>query len=237
MGTETEPNPAPSGRGGRGGRGRGGRGRGRGGGRGGAANNNSNTTASNTAGVTKQTAPRGGRGKTGRGRAKTFADTRVQAAYERQRDLKSLYQSVATVLKPALQELAERNIDELINSPDGYKQVDGYEPLMNQLQEKLDTSLQQNDKRFELDTKLAESTYQAEQDFHNKQFEVSKRPSSLSPLNQRFTNTSLKNAFDDLLERFLDAQTSRLRILDILHQRQLPVDVRSSPPILSLSIH
>ena len=92
------------------GRGRGGRGRGRGGGRG----------ASN-AGVAKSTATRGGRGGTRRGRAKNFSDSRVQAAYERQRHLKATYQAVAHALKPALQELAERSVDELLQNPDKYK--------------------------------------------------------------------------------------------------------------------
>lgn len=162
--------PAPaSGRGGRGRGGRGGRGRGRGGARGGA---NSTTTAN--AGISKPAASvRGGRGGTRRGRAKTFPESRVQAAYERQRDLKSLYQSVAAVLKPALQELADRSIEELMSDPDAYKRATQYLPLMAELDERLQSRLNQISARTELDQHLADKTYEAEQAIIHQEFHVS----------------------------------------------------------------
>jgi hypothetical protein len=167
MAAENESTPrdtAVSGRGGRGRGGRGGRGRGRGGGRGGA-------TAS--AGVTKTTATRGGRGGTRRGRAKTFSDSRVQAAYERQRDLKAVYQAVAAALKPALQELADRSIEDLLQDPESYKRAAQYLPILNELQARLDTRNKFNDNRYELDLKAAESTFEAEQYMINDAYEVS----------------------------------------------------------------
>ena len=151
--------PAPPTRGR--GRGRGGRGRGRGGGRG----------ASNT-GVTKPTATRGGRGGTRRGRAKNFTDSRVQAAYERQRHLKATYQAVAHALKPALQELAERSIDELLQNPDKYKDTSEYYPVIDQLRSNLEQKLARHDKRLEMNLKLAETTHEHEQYVLNQEFKV-----------------------------------------------------------------
>lgn len=153
------PTPAPRGRG-RGGRGRG---RGRGGGRG----------ASQAAGVPKTTSTRGGRGGVRRGRAKNFSDSRVQASYERQRDLKSIYQTVTAALKPALQELAERNVDEILADPDRFRNVDEHLPVISQLQERLHKALQQSKKHLELDLGAAEKRLEGDQYMVNQQFQVS----------------------------------------------------------------
>lgn len=168
MATETESAardqpaaPPTSGRGrGRGGRGRG---RGRGGGRG----------ASQAANANKTTSSRGGRGGVRRGRAKNFSDSRVQAAYERQRDLKSLYQIVSAAIKPALQELAERNTDELLADPDRYKNVDEYQPVVSELQDRLDTALRQSQRRLDFDLGAAEKRFDGDQYIINSQFKVS----------------------------------------------------------------
>lgn len=176
------PAPAPgAGRGGRGRGGRGGRGRGRGGARGGGAGGSSSSAAAaaNAAGISKPAASgRGGRGGTRRGRAKTFPESRVQAAYERQRDLKSLYQSVAAVLKPALQELADRSIEEIMSDPDAYKRASQYVPLVSELDERLRARLDQVSARTDLEQQLAEETYQAEQHIITQTFEVSIYPVS-----------------------------------------------------------
>lgn len=158
------PTPAPSRGRGRGGRGRG---RGRGGGRG----------ASQAAGVPKTTSTRGGRGGVRRGRAKNFSDSRVQASYERQRDLKSVYQTVTAALKPALQELAERNVDEILADPDRFRNVDEHLPVISQLQKRLDKALQQTKKRLELDLGVAEKRLNGDQYMINQQFEASLIPS------------------------------------------------------------
>jgi hypothetical protein len=133
------------------GRGRGGRGRGRGGGRG-----------ASSAGVTKTTTSRGGRGGTRRGRAKNFSDSRVQAAYERQRDLKATYQAVAHALKPALQELAERSVDDLLQNPDKYKDVNEFYPVVSQLRANLEGKLAMHKRRLECDLELAKSSFDSD---------------------------------------------------------------------------
>lgn len=147
------------------GRGRGGRGgrRGRGGGRG----------ASSSAAVSKQApSTRPGRGGTRRGRAKHFSDGRVQAAYERQRDLKSVYQAVAHAIKSALQELADRSIDQLLKHPDSHKEAAEYEPIMQQLRANLRQKLARDRRRYELELTLARNTFKAEKEIADQQFEV-----------------------------------------------------------------
>lgn len=184
--------PAARGRG-RGGRGRGGRGRG--GGRGG-----SNAVVSKTAAAAKT-----GRGGSRRGRAKNFADSRVQAAYERQRHLKATYQAVAHALKPALQELAERSIDEVIQDPEAYKKSDNYQYVLEELEQNLERKLAQHKRRFEQDMKLAEDMFRADN----------------YVAEQEFTN-----GFNDIEEQFYQSQENRARILSALHAKNLPVDVR-----------
>lgn len=152
--------PATSTRG-RGRGGRGGRGRGRGGGRG----------ASNAA-LSKSTPASRGRGGTRRGRVKNFSDSRVQAAYERQRDLKATYQAVAFALKPALQELVERNVDEMLQKPDSYKQATEYFPIAHSLREKFDNKLRECDRRLECDLNLAEHSFNADTYVAEKEFQV-----------------------------------------------------------------
>ncbi|KIE00955.1 hypothetical protein MAJ_03289, partial [Metarhizium majus ARSEF 297] len=184
--------PATSTRG-RGRGGRGGRGRGRGGGRG----------ASNAA-LSKSTTASRGRGGTRRGRVKNFSDSRVQAAYERQRDLKATYQAVAFALKPALQELAERSVEEMLQKPDCYKQAKEYQPIIQQLKDKLDNKLHACDRRLECDLNLAEHSFNADKYVAEQEF---------------------KNALSDVLEQFYESQENRLRILAALHSKDLPVDV------------
>ena len=114
-----------------------------------------------------------------RGRAKTFSDSRVQAAYERQRDLKAVYQAVAVALKPALQELADRSIEDLLQDPESYKRAVQYLPILHELQARLDNRNQVINNRYELDLGVAQSTFEAEQYMINDAYDVS-RPTNLN---------------------------------------------------------
>ncbi|KAI9167483.1 hypothetical protein HJFPF1_03611 [Paramyrothecium foliicola] len=199
-----EPSVRGRGRGGRGSRG----GRGRGGGRG-----------ASSATVSKSATAKPGRGGTRRGRAKNFADSRVQAAYERQRDLKATYQAVAHALKPALQELAERSIDEALQNPDLYRQSDEHVAVTNELQHNLDKRLAEFDERLQCDLKLAQGTFDAERYVTEQEFQ---------PLGSNNAATALpsQNGFDEIEEQFYEGQHNRLRILELLDSRDIPVDVR-----------
>ncbi|KAH0523626.1 hypothetical protein TsFJ059_008603 [Trichoderma semiorbis] len=186
-----EPATRGRGRGGRGGR----AGRGRGGGRG---------AATLSGGITKSTYTKTGRGGTRRGRAKSFADSRVQAAYERQRDLKANYQAVAHALKPALQELADRAIEEILARSDLLRFSSEHLPVLQELHDRLEEKLKLFDRQLEANLKLAEGTYDAEQ----------------YVLTQEFIN-----GLEDIEEQFYDGQGNRLRILAALESRDLPVDI------------
>ena len=166
-----EPATRGRGRGGRGGRGS----RGRGGGRG----------ASNAA-VSKTATTKAGRGGSRRGRAKNFTDSRVQAAYERQRHLKATYQAVAHALKPALQELAERTIDDMLQNPEAFKDTEEFYPVIRELQENLEKKLAQHKRELEMNLKLAEdgftyNKYVADQEFVVRIFHLSFRLAEISP--------------------------------------------------------
>ncbi|RKL19640.1 hypothetical protein BFJ70_g13845 [Fusarium oxysporum] len=182
--------PSTRGRG-RGGRGRGGRGRG--GGRGGS-----------TAALSKAATAKAGRGGSRRGRAKNFADSRVQAAYERQRHLKANYQAVAHALKPALQELAERTIDDALQNPDKYKLVQEFIPAMEELQANLDAKLAEHKRRLDRDLQLAQHLHEADNYVAEQEFQ---------------------NGLDEIEEQFYESQENRARILNSLYDKNLPVDI------------
>ena len=86
--------------------------------------------------------------------------------------MKATYQAVAHALKPALQELAERNIDEMVQKPDAYRRASEHFPVIQELQTNLSDKLAQFDRRLEADLKLAEGTYNAEQYVLEQEFEV-----------------------------------------------------------------
>ncbi|KAL6359371.1 hypothetical protein LRP88_06792 [Fusarium phalaenopsidis] len=182
--------PSTRGRG-RGGRGRGGRGRG--GGRGGS-----------TAAVSKAAATKPGRGGSRRGRAKNFSDSRVQAAYERQRHLKHTYSVIAQALRPALSEFAERAIEEAIQHPEKSKHYSAFAPAMLQLRQNLDTKLAEHKRRLDKDLELAEHLFNADNYVAEQEF---------------------KNGFEEIEEQFYEGTENRLRILDSLAKKGLPVDI------------
>lgn len=98
--------------------------RGRGRGRGGTARGGASARARGK--------PAAGR----RGRAKVYDNSRAQAAHERQRDLKNAYATLAAAMKPALEELAERNLDRLRSDFNAHKEVDQYHEITSFLDQR-----------------------------------------------------------------------------------------------------
>lgn len=103
--------------------------RGRGRGRGGAGRGGASARARGK--------PAAGR----RGRAKVYDHPRAQAAHERQRDLKTSYATIASSMKPALEELADRNLDRLRSDFDAHKEVDQYRQITGFLDQRLEDRL------------------------------------------------------------------------------------------------
>ncbi|KAG8165728.1 hypothetical protein KVR01_004280 [Diaporthe batatas] len=138
-----------------------------------------------------------------RGRQKIYETSRAQAAHERQRDLKNAYATVAAAMKPALEELADRNIDLLKSRFDAHQEVDQYTDITRFLDERLQGRLS------ELDAKLKLSTSTAEHEWNAKQV---------------YTGESFHNRWDDLVEDYFDAQLRRLDILEALQRTRDPVN-------------
>ncbi|KAK8114851.1 hypothetical protein PG999_006920 [Apiospora kogelbergensis] len=145
----------------------------------------------------------GGRGK-GRGRNKTYDDTRVQAAHERQKDLKEIFSEVACAVKPALERLAELNTNRMIDNPSAHKEVAEYRVIQRQLQDQLDARIQSvQGVKYRRD-----SLAQTEFEIHN---EIS---------HQKF-----QNGFNYATEELLDGVANRITILSELFREGAGVNV------------
>ncbi|KAK8081546.1 hypothetical protein PG996_000327 [Apiospora saccharicola] len=145
----------------------------------------------------------GGRGK-GRGRNKTYDDTRVQAAHERQKELKELYSEVASAVKPALERLAELSINCMIDNPSAHKEVAEFHVIKQQLQDQLDARIKSVEAVMHERIKLAEKEYH----IHN---EIS---------HQKF-----QNGFNYVTEELLDGVANRITILSELFHEGAGVNV------------
>lgn len=107
-----------------------------------------------------------------RGRAKVYETSRAQAAHERQRDLKNAYSTLAAAMKPALEELADRNLDRLKSDFNAHKEVDQYRDITSFLDRR------RQDRLSEISTKLAYSIacqthqHEAQQEYTAHSFKV-----------------------------------------------------------------
>lgn len=100
---------------------------------------------------------------TGRGRRhKVYESARAQAAHERIQELKSAFATVAKVVKPAAQEIADRSVNELLQDPDLIKRV----PEFDNIQTFLRTRLADTKKTLNLQLKagndMAKHVYEGE---------------------------------------------------------------------------
>ncbi|PHH50949.1 hypothetical protein CFIMG_005717RA [Ceratocystis fimbriata CBS 114723] len=171
------------------GRARGGRSRGRGG-RQNAASNRTN------AGV--------GQGRKGRGRIKQFGDALVQACYERSREVKDHYNLLLAALRPALGDLAQRNIDKLMAEPHAHELTPEYQKVIEGV-----------------NARFAQTINEINVRFHAEQHALCQAMD-----HQRYViQEQTKNAIEDAECQFIDAQMNRLRILEKLYDLGLPVDI------------
>lgn len=107
-----------------------------------------------------------------RGRIKQYSDPRVQAAYERQREVKTAYLSIISHVKPALEELASRNIEKLKKDSNAHKAVPEHDIVKNQLDAKLTEVTGHADKVLETQLGLIERSHEKNTEFQNMQYEV-----------------------------------------------------------------
>jgi hypothetical protein len=174
-----------------------------------------------------------------RGRLKQFSDTRIQANYERQRELKAHFASVAAILKPALQDLAERNVDKIIEDPDYHKHKAEYPAIIAALDKKRNDTLRHAETHHNLEVRAANRVLDYELHVNNQSFEVNTLfylflPSDsfclpffarLAPSSSFQKADTMQHAVDDDEDLVLDGMLARLDRLEFLHDHNLPVDV------------
>lgn len=194
--------------------------------------------------MSKAAATKPGRGGSRRGRAKNFSDSRVQAAYERQRHLKHTYSVIAQALRPALSEFAERAIEEAIQHPERCKHYSAFAPAILQLRQNLDAKLAEHKQRLDKDLELAEHLFNADNYVAEQEFKVCFRfrpgltlvppaENSLMILASNCTDQTPQNGFEEIEDQFYQGIENRLRILDSLAKKGLPVDVSREFPSLT----
>ncbi|ORY70080.1 uncharacterized protein BCR38DRAFT_99239 [Pseudomassariella vexata] len=146
---------------------------------------------------------RGGRGK-GRGRHKTYDDLRVQAAYERQKELRDLYSEVTSAAKPALEKLAEYSINQMIEDPTHHEEVAEFKEVQQQLDERLQRTI--NDANSVLSKEIAITENQRHLDLS-------------------FTENSYHDGFNYVTEDFYAGALNRTSILAELRRECVGVDI------------
>ncbi|GKT88135.1 hypothetical protein Ct61P_05985 [Colletotrichum tofieldiae] len=139
-----------------------------------------------------------------RGRFKQFADDKVQANYERQRELKATYAALANVVKPALQDLASRTVKKLTKDEAYHMLVPEFAVVNDHVDLRLDRQLAFSENKLAIAAKMT---------FKAKHIQLGA------------VRDIYKNGFEDLEDEFLDAQLHRLDILEYLHDHGLPVDL------------
>jgi hypothetical protein len=121
--------------------------------------------------VTKpvQQKPTAGRGR----RHKVYESSKLQAAHERTQELKQAYAAVVKLVKPAVQEIADRSINELIEDPAIHKQVPEYDATKTFLRQRLDDTIKQADEGLRVGLEMVEHVWKAQQEKVNQEYTVS----------------------------------------------------------------
>ncbi|KAK3357110.1 hypothetical protein B0T25DRAFT_589488 [Lasiosphaeria hispida] len=164
-------------------------------------------------------ATRGGKGRIakppppkpvqGRGRRhKMYESSRAQAAHERMQELKSAFATVAKLVKPVVQEIADRSINELIQDPTAYQKVPEHEVAQGFLRDRLAGTKKNLENQRKIETAFLDELYQAQQ--HITIDECNRRVSELC-----------EGRYDQLMEE--------LDTLEYLHDNSLPVDLPAKP--------
>lgn len=119
-------------------------------------------------------APTAGTGR--RGRFKQFSDDKVQAAYERQRELKAQYAALANAVKPALQDLATRTVRRLTKDGDYYTSVPEFDVVTDHLQDRFTKRLAVAKTKLGIDQKMVLAAKEMQREAVQEIFEVRVNP-------------------------------------------------------------
>lgn len=100
---------------------------------------------------------------TGRGRRqKVYDDPKLQAAHERSQELKQAFSTIVKAVKPAVQEIADRSVNELLENPDRYKEVPEYDTITNFLRQRRDDTIEQAARARDYGLQMTRHVYDAE---------------------------------------------------------------------------
>ncbi|KAL1894695.1 hypothetical protein Sste5346_005668 [Sporothrix stenoceras] len=139
-----------------------------------------------------------------RGRQKLYDHPKPQAASERLKELKAAFSAVANAMRPALEDLADRSLDQLKSRPDAYRAFGQFQEIKTFLDNRIRDVQEMHNNKLLLDTRLNDYIY-AE--------------------SRTITEEGFIRDVEDAKERFYDAQLQRLEILDKLHDNELPIDI------------
>lgn len=124
--------------------------------------------------VAKVAKPAQPKAAAGRGRRqKVYDSAKAQAAHERVQELKQAFAAVVKSVKPAVQEIADRSINELLEDPTAYEKVPEYATAQKFLRERRDDAIRQCDTRLRTGLDMAEHVYRAELEFVRRSYTVS----------------------------------------------------------------
>jgi len=113
---------------------------------------------------------------TGRGRRhKVYESARAQAAHERIQELKSAFATVAKVVKPASQEIADRSVNELLQDPELIRKVPEYENIQGFLRTRLADTKKTLNMQFKIDNDMVKHVYEGQMQIVQEAYTV--RPS------------------------------------------------------------
>ncbi|KAK4106285.1 hypothetical protein N658DRAFT_14144 [Parathielavia hyrcaniae] len=145
----------------------------------------------------------------GRGRRhKVYDSLKVQAAHERIQELRQAYSSVVRVVKPAVQEIADRSINELLEDPTAHKQVPEYDATKNFLRSRHQDTFRQCNDRLQHGLAMIENVWQAQR----------------QKVNEEYT-TKVAELCEDRYGQLL----RQLDTLEYLYDNRLPVDLPALP--------
>lgn len=132
--------------------------------------------AANVVGATTATSAPGPKKAVGgrRGRTKQFDNDKIQASYERQREIKAYYNDLAASIKPALITMAEREIEAIKTDPDYFMRVPEYKAVRDELKRRYDRQIQFSENRCNLDNAVEEKVNRNKIDALTADFKVRK---------------------------------------------------------------
>lgn len=139
-----------------------------------------------------------------RGRQKLYDHPKPQAASERLKELKAAFSTVANALRPALEDLADRNLDALKPPSNAYRSIPEYDAVKSFLDARFQDQQHINDSRLAYETHLNEFIYEE---------------------SGTITREGFIRDIEDAKDRFVEAQLKRLDILERLHENDLPIDI------------